>query len=95
MGDQPSTVISINLPKLNHAEACKVAKSVLESPRSTNVIIDLSGTNDITTAAFAKFVLLQKQLSAIECNLILSGLSGRVAAMYRVCKLERILPVST
>ena len=94
MPDVSDTVISIRPTNLTYAQACKVARYILTSRLSTRIVIDLTRTHDATTAGFAKLVLLRKQLNQRGCDLVLCGLSGKVAAKHHVCKLENVLPVS-
>jgi anti-anti-sigma regulatory factor len=85
---------SLVLPAANHLthdEACRLALSAEHSSAQT-IIIDLSGSQDASTAAFARLVLLRRELLQSGRDVRLAGLRSRAARLFEVHRLDSILP---
>ena len=78
-----------NLSYRNASEFARVAHQ--DSPAET-VVIDLAETEDTTTAALARLVVLRRDLRQSGGDLRLMHLHGRVRRLYEVNRLTNILP---
>jgi ABC-type transporter Mla MlaB component len=78
--------------RFTHPDAFGIFQSVMDSPRWRSVTIDLSGASDATTSAFARLVLLRRELLRRGCDLRLIGLRDRVQKLYHVNRLDAVLP---
>lgn len=77
--------------RLTHEEACRLSdRAVASGARS--IIIDLSRVVDATTAAFARFVLLRRELLRVGRDVRLAGLHDQPAKLFEVHRLESVLP---
>ena len=79
--------------RLSHDEACGIARQVLSDARPRTVVIDLRNAREITTAAFARLVLLRRRLRAQGRDLHLSNLRGKAASLYQINRLDAVLPL--
>jgi len=77
--------------RLTHDEACRLAVHAIKSSAQT-IIIDLSRSEDANTAAFARLVLLRRELLGSGRDLRLAGLQSRAARLFEVHRLGSILP---
>jgi anti-anti-sigma regulatory factor len=77
--------------RLTHDEACRLALCAERSSAQT-IIIDLSRSQDASTAAFARLVLLRRELLQSGRDLRLAGLRSRAARLFEVHRLDSILP---
>jgi anti-anti-sigma regulatory factor len=80
-----------------HPDACQVSSTVLRAAGAagtdvSTVVIDLSRAADATTSAFARLVLLRRELLRRGRDLRLVGLRDRAARLYEVSRLEAVLP---
>jgi len=76
---------------LTHDEACRLAACAQRSLAQT-IIIDLSQSQDASTAAFARLVLLRRELLQSGRDVRLAGLQSRAARLFEVHRLDSILP---
>jgi len=77
--------------RLTHDEACRLAICAAQSPAQT-IIIDMSRSQDASTAAFARLVLLRRELLQSGRDVRLAGLHSRAARLFEVHRLDSILP---
>jgi anti-anti-sigma factor len=61
-------------------------------PRGGNVVIDMSGVEDMTTSALARLVLLRRELRRQGRDLKLIGLRSRAEKLYQINRLALVLP---
>jgi ABC-type transporter Mla MlaB component len=78
--------------RFTHPDAYWIFQSVLGTPSGHSITIDLSGASDATTSAFARLVLLRRELLRRGCDLRLVGLRDRVQKLYDVNRLADVLP---
>jgi len=79
-------------PRLSAQDAIRIAEQVRGFARARVVLIDLRRTTEATTAALARLILLRKRLLAKGRDLRIRGLCGRADALYRMTRMERLLP---
>jgi ABC-type transporter Mla MlaB component len=77
--------------RLTHDEACRLAVQATRSSAQT-VIIDMTRSQDASTAAFARLVLLRRELLQSGRDVRLAGLNARAAQLFEVHRLDTILP---
>lgn len=77
--------------KLSHAEACRLAKAAARGLART-VVVDASACRDASTAAFARLVLLRRDLLQAGRDVRLAGLQGQPARLFEVHRLATVLP---
>lgn len=78
---------------LTHREAAGLFERALRAASSAaTVVIDLSRVSDATTSAFARLVLLRRELRRRGADLCLRGLRGRAALLYQLNRLNEVLP---
>jgi anti-anti-sigma factor len=82
------------LRRLAHFDAYRLSCAALNSAPSKTVILDLSGVEEMTTSAFARLILLRRQLRRQGRDVVIKGLRGRAARLYEINRLDRILPRS-
>jgi anti-anti-sigma regulatory factor len=75
-----------------HREACHIFDRAVHSTDPKTVVIDMSGVADATTSAFARLVLLRRELRRHGRDLRLTGLRDRAAKLYEISRLETVLP---
>jgi ABC-type transporter Mla MlaB component len=78
--------------RFSHDEACRVCRDAMNDPDTQTVVIDLRHAMEVTTAAFARLVLLRRRLRAKGRDLRLANLRGRAANLYEVNRLNTVLP---
>ena len=77
--------------RFSHADACRLACMASTSGAQT-IILDMSEVLDATTAAFARLVLLRRELLQRGRDLRLAALRGQPAKLLEVHRLDGILP---
>jgi anti-anti-sigma regulatory factor len=77
--------------RLTYQDACRLADCASRSKAQT-VILDLSRSLDASTAAFARLVLLRRELLHLGRDIWLAGLQDRAARLFEVHRLDGILP---
>ncbi|HMB96014.1 MAG TPA: STAS domain-containing protein [Tepidisphaeraceae bacterium] len=77
--------------RFTHPDAQRIYRAVLRT-RHRSVVIDLSRADDATTSAFARLVLLRRELLRRGRDLRLVGLRDRVQKVYEVNRLASVLP---
>lgn len=87
------TRIIAGVKDLSHAAAEALCGRILGQSPVQTVVLDLTNTEDASTAAFARLVLLRKQLLERGRDLRLRGLRQRAAKVWRINRLGRVLPV--
>lgn len=77
----------------SHDAARRLGQIVRATPRDT-VVIDFGRVERVSTAAIAELVALRRKLLADGCDLRVTNLTGQVAAMHALCRLEAALPTT-
>lgn len=77
-----------------HRDAWQIFNYVLRGGSARTVTIDLSSADDATTSAFARLVLLRRELLRRGGDLRLCGLRCRAARLYQVSRLDHVLPLA-
>src|SRR5690349_10395292 len=79
--------------RFSHDDACRVCRDALKKdPDHSTVVIDLRHAREVTTAAFARLVLLRRRLRADGRDLRLTNLHERAESLYEVNRLSAVLP---
>lgn len=76
---------------LTHDEACRMA-SKATSCGAQIIVLDMSGCDGAQTCAFARLVLLRRELLQAGRDVRLAGLQGQPARLFEVHRLENVLP---
>jgi anti-anti-sigma regulatory factor len=87
------TRIIASVKDLSHEAAELLCTQILGHAPVRTIVLDLTSAKDATTAAFARLVLLRKQLLKRGRDLRLRGLQERAARVWRINRLGRVLPV--
>lgn len=77
---------------LTHGEACGIVNAAMRLRRDETVVIDMSEVDETTTSAFARLVLLRRQLRREGRDLRLSGMRDRTETLYEINRLDAVLP---
>jgi ABC-type transporter Mla MlaB component len=77
--------------RLTHEEACRLADLAARSAAQT-VVLDVSRCVDASTSAFARLILLRRELLQVGRDIWLAGLCGRAMSLFEVHRLEPVLP---
>jgi len=77
--------------RLHHIDAAWLSETAVRGEGQL-VVIEMGGVRDASTAAFARLVLLRRELLAGGRDLRLAGLSGRAASIFEVHRLQSVLP---
>jgi ABC-type transporter Mla MlaB component len=81
-----------------HRDAYKLFDEALRGARldasGGTVILDMSGVEEVTTSAFARLVLLRRELRRQGRDLKLIGLRARAEKLYEINRLNQVLPRS-
>lgn len=77
----------------SHDTARQLRRTIAATARDT-VVIDFEKVHHISTAALAELVLLRRKLLCDGCDLRVANMTGQVAALYRMCRLDGVLPSS-
>ena len=85
--------IAPDVSLLAHRDAYRLSKHVLRMGRARTIIIDFSTVEDVTTSAFARLVLLRRELRRRGRDLRLTGLRARAARQYELNRLDAVLPM--
>ena len=88
------TAIFAAAEHLTHQEACRLAKLVKASDSAT-VVLDLSKVRDASMSAFARLVLLRRELLRLGRDLRIRGLQHQPAHLFEVHRLGGVLPPLT
>ncbi len=88
-----TTSIIAQVKELSHQAADELCSRVLGGVPTRTVVLDLNQAVDATTAAFARLVLLRRDLLKDGRDLRLCGLKARTAQIWRVNRLSGVLPV--
>ena len=78
--------------RFSHRDAEALCSQIRTSHAQT-VVVDLREIEDATTAAFAKLVLLRRELLRDGRDLRLRGLRSRAASIWRISRLSTVLPL--
>jgi ABC-type transporter Mla MlaB component len=84
--------IVLQSPCFAHHDAVRLFTDVMDHLAAKLVVIDLSVADDATTSAFARLVLLRRELLRLGSDLRLRGLRDRAARLYEVSRLDSVLP---
>jgi anti-anti-sigma regulatory factor len=87
-----SSSLAQDVPCFAHREACRVFDRAVDAPDLRTVVIDMSGVAEATTSAFARLVLLRRELRRHGRDLRITGLRDRAAKLYEISKLDMVLP---
>ncbi len=87
-------VLAIRHPTecLGAEDACEIARRAWRDDQHTMILVVLARATDATTAGLARLVLLRGRLLKAGRDLYIRGLTGRADAMYRISRLQRVLP---
>lgn len=85
--------IAPRLTHLSHDDAEAICRQIRAATAFRSVIVDLRDVTDATTAAFAKLVLLRRELLRDGRDLHLRGLKSRAASVWRISRLGSVLPL--
>jgi anti-anti-sigma regulatory factor len=88
-----STSIISDAKNLSYAAAQRLCDEIQGRPPVRTVVLDLQRADDADTAAFARLVLLRRNLLKNGRDLRLRGLKPRVASMWKISKLAAVLPI--
>jgi ABC-type transporter Mla MlaB component len=88
----PEVAIFMEAHRFTHPEACRVFNAAMDQAPGRTVVVDLSRAQDATTSAFARLVLLRRELRRHGRDLKLRGMHDRVAKLYEVSRLGSVLP---
>lgn len=88
-----TTSILAGVKELSHDAADAICSKILGTPLARTIVLDLREAEDATTAAFARLVLLRRDLLKRGRDLRLSGLRHRAAGVWRISRLGSVLPV--
>jgi len=77
--------------RLSHVEACRLSDQALAGGSQT-IVLDLSRVQEATTAAFARLVILRRDLLKCGRDLRLAGLRGLPSQLFEVHRLQSVLP---
>jgi anti-anti-sigma regulatory factor len=88
-----TTSIIAQVKELSHQAAEDLCSLVTAHEFGRTVVLDLNATENASTAAFARLVLLRRDLLKKGRDLRLSGLRDRAASIYRISKLNAVLPL--
>lgn len=80
--------------RLAHQDACRLSDNILQDRSLQTAVIDLTDVEETTTSAFARLVLLRRQLLEQGRDLRLLGLHDRAETLYRLSRLEMVLPLA-
>ena len=90
--------ISTESRSFEHREAFDVFDRALLAMRDRDdvrtIVFDMSRVSDATTSAFARLVLLRKELLREGRDLRISGLHDRAARLYEISRLDKVLPLA-
>lgn len=76
-----------------HAEAMRVSQTALAAARRARlIVIDMSRVDEATTSAFARLVLLRRELLRLGRDLRIAGLRDRAARLFEISRLDSVLP---
>ena len=91
-----STAATSILPpgeKLSHQSVEDLTDFIRANRLDSTIVVDMRNIEDASTAAFAKLVLLRRELLSHGRDLRLRGMRNRVASMWRISRLASVLPV--
>ena len=77
---------------LAHRDAYRIWNTALVSAGDQTITLDLSDVEEITTSAFARLVLLRRELRRNGGDLQLMGLHDLAERLYEVNRLDGVLP---
>ncbi len=69
-----------------------MSERALRARDVSRVIIDLINVHEVTSSAFARLVLLRRELLRRGQDLRITGMHGRAARLYEIMRLARVLP---
>ena len=81
--------------RLSYDDAVHIAGDVRRRCTERVVLLDLASAADATTAAFARLIVLRRNLRKSGGDLHLVGLRGRARDIYEVHRMGRLLPCET
>ncbi|HEY7090724.1 MAG TPA: STAS domain-containing protein [Tepidisphaeraceae bacterium] len=87
-----SEAIALQASYFAHREACRVCDRVRKVRETQTVVIDMSHVREATTSAFAKLVLLRRELRKNGRDLVITGLHDRALRLYEISRLDSVLP---
>jgi anti-anti-sigma regulatory factor len=77
--------------RLSHDEACRLSKLAIASP-AQSIVLDMTQCDDASTAAFARLILLRRDLLKTGRDVQIIGLKARAGRLFEVHRLEAVLP---
>ena len=80
---------------LSYHDAVDLAEAVRSSSKGGTAVIDLTDTNETTTAALARLIVLRRKLRRSGGDLRLVHLHGLARRLYDVNRLTHALPCAS
>lgn len=77
--------------RLTHDEACRLCE-LAHASGAQSIVLDLSRSQEASTSAFARLVLLRRELLKTGRDLRIAALHGRPAKLFEVHRLDGVLP---
>ena len=77
--------------RFSYYDAGRIAEHALVGGPVRTVLIDLKQTDETTTAALARLIVLRRHLLKSGRDLCILGLSGRAKILYELCRLTNLL----
>ena len=77
--------------RFSHSDACRIF-AIAGGTRGGTVVIDLERVDEASTSAFARLVLLRRQLLKVGRDLRLINLRSKAASLFEVNRLAGVLP---
>ena len=87
-----SRVVRFRRARFSYVDACRIARRAVKCLGPEVIQLDLGMAMTTTTAALAKLIILRQALMLRHADLKLSGLHDQALAIYRLSRLEHILP---
>jgi len=78
--------------QITFADVLALAAAALSS-NEQRIVFDMTDVHELTTAGLAHLVALRLELLERGRDIHLAGLGGRPLALYRLTRMEQVLPV--
>lgn len=88
-----TTAVTASSRQLSHQDADELCNRIRSARPSRTVVLDMKDIDDASTAGFARLVLLRRELLRDGRDLRLKGLHSRAASIWRISRLDTILPL--
>lgn len=80
----------------DQTDVLKIEREILSVAENYNLrlmVLDFSALQHMTSAFLAKLITLNKELRALDVTLRVCGMSSEVEQAFRLCRLEKIIPM--